>query len=76
MVGGNKLQVADVFFPSLLKKSILPNTNRFLFSNFGLIMAQQTIIHVNCFKARDNTRAILSQKCTLWERGLEKLLQL
>lgn len=44
----------------------------FLFWNLGLIMAQQTSIHVNCFMARD---AILSPKCMLWERGLVKLPQ-
>ena len=28
-----------------------PKTNFFLFSNLGLIMAQQTSIHINCFTA-------------------------
>ena len=55
-------------------KMVLPKTNFFLFLNLGLIMAQQTSIPVNCFMAGDDTPlAILSQKCTLWERGLVKL---
>ena len=28
-----------------------PKTNFFLFSNLGLIMTQQTSIHINCFMA-------------------------
>ena len=50
---GNKLQVADIFSPpSLLMKHVLPKTNHFfLFTNPGLIMAQQTSIHVSCFLA-------------------------
>ena len=48
----------------------------FLFPNLGLIMGQQTSIHVNCFMARDDIPfAILSQKCILWERSLVKLPQ-
>ena len=55
---------------------VLPIFFFFLFSNLGLIMAQQTSIHVNCFMAGDDTPcAILSQKCILWERGLVKLPQ-
>ena len=79
VVGGNRLQVADVFFfPPLLMKLVLPKTNLFffLFSNLGLIMAQQTSIHVNCFMARDDRPCtILSPKCILWERSLVKLPQ-
>ena len=58
-------------------KIVSPKTNLFfLFSNLGVIMAQQTSIHVNCFTARDDTLcAALSQKCILWERGLVKLPQ-
>ena len=71
-----ELQVADVFCfllfsPSLLIKQVLPKTNFFffLFSNLGLIMAQQSSIHVNCFMARNDTPcAILSQKC-IFVRG-------
>ena len=67
--GGNKLQVAGFFFffPSLLTKSVLPKSKFFFpFSKLGLIMAQQTSIHVNCFTARDDkVCAILSQKCIL-----------
>ena len=33
-------------------KMVPPKTNFFLFSNLGLIMAQQTSILVNCFMAR------------------------
>ena len=41
------------FPPSLLMKHVLPKTNLFFFfSNLGLIMAQQTSIHANCFMAR------------------------
>ena len=70
--GGNKLQVADVFSPFVLMKLVLPKTTIFfLFSNLGLIIGQQTSTHINCFMARDDTpRAIPSQKCILWERGL------
>jgi len=32
-------------------KMVPPKTNFFLFSNFGLIIAQQTSIHINCFMA-------------------------
>ena len=47
VAGGNKL---IFFFPSLLMKPVLPKANVFfLFSNFGLGMAQQTSIHVNYF---------------------------
>ena len=65
--GGNKLQAADVFFLSLLMKLVLPKTNLFfLFSSLGLIMAQQTSIHVSCFMIGDDIPfAILSQKCIL-----------
>ena len=75
--GGNKLHVADIFFPSLLMKLVLLKINLFfLFSNLGLIMAQQTSIRVNCFMIGDDVSfAILSQKCTLWDRGLVKLPQ-
>ena len=31
VAGGNKLQVADVLFPFLLMKSVLPKTNLFFF---------------------------------------------
>ena len=81
---GNKLQVADVFFlfvffffPSLLPKLVLPKTNFFfLFSNLGLIMAQQTSIHVNCFMVGDDTPcAIPSKNCILWKKGLVKFPQ-
>ena len=30
-------------------KMVLPKTNLFLLSNLGLIIAQQTSIHINCF---------------------------
>ena len=87
--GGSKLQAEDffcflkTFFPSLLMKPVLPKINSFffsffffLFSNLGLIMAQQTNIYVNCFMAWNNTPCdILSQKCILWEGGLVKLPQ-
>ena len=71
----------QIFFSSLLTKPVLPKTNfppplLFLVSNFGLIIAQQTSIHVNCFMGRQDTPcAILFQKCILWERGLVKLPQ-
>ena len=53
-------------------KMVPPKTNIF-FLNLGLIMAQQTSIHVHCFMKRDDTPpAILSQTCMLWERGLVK----
>ena len=32
-------------------KMVPPKANFFLFSNFGLIIAQQTSIHINCFMA-------------------------
>ena len=62
MAGGNRLQVAD-FFPSLLMTPGSAKTNFFLlFSYLGLIMAQQTNIHVNCFMMGDVTPcAVLSQ---------------
>ena len=54
-MGGNKLQVADI-----------------LSSNLRLIMAQQTITRASCFMAGEDTpRAILSQKCVLWEMAGE-----
>ena len=55
-------------------KPVLPKTNLFFFfSNLGLIMAQQTSIHVNYLMAgADTPHAILSQKYILWERGLVK----
>ena len=61
-------------------KMVPPKTNFFLFSNLGLIMAQQTRILVNCFMTRvgvgdDTPHAIWSQKCILWGRGLVKILQ-
>ena len=57
-------------------KMVPPKINFFLFSNFGLIIAQQTSIHINCCMAgRWPRRAIISQKCILWERGLVKLPQ-
>ena len=57
-------------------KMVPPKTNIF-FLNLGLIMAQQTSIHVNCFMGRQDTPyAILSQKCILWEKGLVKIPQL
>ena len=34
VAGGNKLQVADVLFPFLLMKSVLPKTNLFFFFSF------------------------------------------
>ena len=47
VAGGNKL---IFFFLSLSMKPVLPKANVFfLFSNFGLEMAQQTSIHVNYF---------------------------
>ena len=65
----------EMFFLSYVNETMyllwnLPS-NRFhlrltflLSSNLGLIMAQQTSIHVNCCMAGDNTRgAVLSQKC-------------
>ena len=76
--GGNKLQVADSFFPSLLTKSTEKTTFFFffLFSNPGLIMTQQTSIQVNCFMVGDDPPcAILSKNCTLWKRGLVKFPQ-
>ena len=51
--------------PSLLTKPVLPKTNLIfiLFSNLGLITAQQTSNHVNCFMTGDDTPLpILSQK--------------
>ena len=78
----------EMFFLNYVKETmyllwILPffklvslKTKFFLFSNLGLIMAQETSIHVHCLMARDDTScAILSQKCILWERGLVKLPQ-
>ena len=57
-------------------KMVPPKINFFLFSNFGLIIAQQTSIHINCCMAGRLPRcAIISQKCILWERGLVKLPQ-
>ena len=54
----------------------IPSETFFPPSNLGLIMAQQTSIHVNCSMAREDTpQVILSQKCILWERGLVKLPQ-
>ena len=45
----------------------------FLFSNLGLIIAQQTSIHINYFMiVYDTPHANLSQKRILWERGLVK----
>ena len=35
VAGGNKLQVADVLFPFLLMKSVLPKTNLFFFFFFS-----------------------------------------
>ena len=32
-------------------KMVPPKTNFFLFSNLGLIITQQTSIHINCFMA-------------------------
>ena len=32
-------------------KMVSPKTNFFIFSNLGLIIAQQTSIHINCFMA-------------------------
>ena len=73
--GGNK-STSSRFSPSPLMKPVLPKTNLFfffLFSNLGLIMAQQTSIRVNYLMAgADTPHAILSQKCILWERGLVK----
>ena len=49
-------------------KMVLPKTI-FLFSNLGLIMVQQTSIHVNCFMFGDDQPcAILSQNAYC-ERG-------
>ena len=51
------------------------NDNHNYYDN-QLIMSQQTSIPVNCFMAGDDTsHAILSQKCTLWERSMVKLPQ-
>ena len=63
-----------VFFPSLLMKLFLPKTNLFFsFLKPWMIMAQHTSFHVSCFMSGDDTHpAILSQKCTLGERGLVK----
>ena len=50
---------------SLLMKPVLPKTNPMfiLFSNLGLIMAQQTSNRVNCFMTGDDTPCpILPQK--------------
>ena len=47
VVGGNKMQVADVFFPSLLKKPILPNTN-LLFSFLKLWADNGSTNHYSC----------------------------
>ena len=45
-------------------------------SNLGLVMVQQTSIHVNSSMARDDTpQGILSQKRMLWKRSLVKLAQ-
>ena len=55
-------------------KMVPPKTTFFLFSNLGLVITQQTSIHINCFMAGDNKpHAILSQKCILW--GPVKLRQ-
>ena len=77
VAGEYKLQVAD----SAPLHSVLLKTNLFvfvffLFSSLGLIMAQQTFIHVDCYGQGWHTLFILSQKCILWERGLLKLPQL
>ena len=79
-VGGSKLQVEDFFFLLCWWNQFCRRLTVFyfffLFSNLGLIMAQQTNIHVNCFMAWGDTPCtILSQKCILWERGLVKLPQ-
>ena len=48
-----------------------PKTN-FLFSNLGLIMAQEISIPVYCFMGgggNGTPSAVLSQKCILWGEG-------
>ena len=51
-------------------KMVPPKTNFFLFSNLGLIMAQQTSILVNCFMAGDYTPcAILISKMQIVGEG-------
>ena len=41
-------------------KMVLPKTNLFLLSNLGLIIAQQTSIHINCFMAGGMTHLVPS----------------
>ena len=62
MAGGSELSM-EIFFLSYVNetmyllwnlpffKMVSPKTNFFLFSNLGLIIAQQTNIHINCFMA-------------------------
>ena len=48
----------------------------FLFSNLGLIAAQKSVFaSVVLWLGDDAPHAILSKRCTLWKRGLVKLLQ-
>ena len=55
---GNELQVARIFFSLLCWWNCfcLRLTSFFLFSNLGLIMAQHTSFHVNCFMAGDDKK--------------------
>ena len=62
VAGGSELSM-EIFFLSYVNetmyllwnlpffKMVSPKTNFFLFSNLGLIIAQQTNIHINCFMA-------------------------
>ena len=57
-------------------KMVPPKTKLFSFLKPWADNSQQTSAHVNCFMARDDALcAVLSQKCILWDRGLEKLPQ-
>ena len=62
VAGGSKLSM-EIFFLSYVNetmyllwnlpffKMVSPKTNFSLFSNLGLVIAQQTNIHINCFMA-------------------------
>ena len=76
-VGGNKIQVADVLFPSLLKKPILPNTNLlFSFLKLWADNGSTNHYHVNCFKARGQASPLTPDGNPLlrrsWTRGLQQ----